>query len=91
MENINLKIVELKNLLNKKFGEGDNFYYGFEKGKKYFKIYLNMWGSKSVYAFIDFEGNIYKAASCSAPAKHIRGTLNNPLACCNKYSVQYLK
>jgi hypothetical protein len=41
-------------------------------GKKYYKIVQD---ESSVYGFVDGVGNIYKAASWNAPAKHIRGNI----------------
>jgi len=45
-------------------------------GKKYIKI-LRTRGQEMVHCFLDFDGNIYKAASWKAPAKGIRGNVNN--------------
>jgi hypothetical protein len=50
-------------------------------GRKYIKLVrerADASDSKSVYCFIDLAGNIYKAASWKAPAKHIRGTVFEP-------------
>ena len=52
----------------------------FKKGKKYIKITKvegsTRTNSGSVEAFINMlTGDIYKSASCSAPAKHARGNL----------------
>lgn len=47
----------------------------FKPGRKYIKIVDNSNGSASVYCFLDFDGNIFKAASWKAPAKHIRGSV----------------
>lgn len=44
-------------------------------GKKFIKIVVDSRGSRSVYAFLDMNGNIYKSASWKAPAKHIRGSI----------------
>ena len=47
--------------------------YTFESGRKYHKIIMNANGSRSVHAFVDKKtGEIYKAASFRAPAKHVR-------------------
>jgi hypothetical protein len=49
----------------------------FDKGRKYYKVIVeSMTHSKSVYCFIDFDGNIYKAAGYNAPAKGIRGNID---------------
>ena len=46
-----------------------------QPGSKYIKIVDTKYGSRSVYCFLDYQGNIYKSASWKAPAKHIRGTV----------------
>jgi hypothetical protein len=48
-----------------------------EEGRKYHKIVMECEnGSKSVHAFVEKKfGNVYKAASWKAPAKHIRFNL----------------
>ena len=47
-----------------------------ESGRKYHKIVMSANGSNSVHAFIEKKfGNVYKAASWKAPAKHIRFNL----------------
>lgn len=66
------------------------------EGKKYNKVITVRNGAAggSAYAFVDkVTGNIFKPASWSAPAKHERGNINdeNPVACCGKYGVSYLK
>ena len=44
-----------------------------EEGRKYFKIVMDAHGSHSVHAFVDRKtGEVYKAASFKAPAKHVR-------------------
>lgn len=44
-----------------------------ETGRKYHKIIMNANGSRSVSCFVDKKtGEIYKAASFRAPAKHVR-------------------
>ena len=65
-------------------------------GGRYYKICKSKDGASatSVYAFVDKNtGDLYKAASFAAPAKHIRGNIMNEsgLNACNKYSVQSLK
>jgi hypothetical protein len=46
-------------------------------GQKYIKIISTRpdGNQRSVYCFIDYAGNIYKAATWKAPAKHIRGSV----------------
>lgn len=52
--------------------------YSAEPGKKYIRI-VETWGtehpSRSVYCFLDMNGNIYKSATWKAPAKHVRGSV----------------
>ena len=51
---------------------------GIEVGKKFAKITRTSWGQKSVHCFVEIAtGNIYKAATWSAPAKGIRGNINS--------------
>lgn len=54
--------------------------YTAQPGSKYIKIVEsgNDGYSTSVYCFLDYEGNIYKAASWKIPAKHIRGSIFDP-------------
>jgi hypothetical protein len=69
---INMTIIEFVAALNLKF---NNI---FELGKpsaKYTRVINTSCGSRSVYCFIDADGNIYKAASWKAPAKGVRSTL----------------
>lgn len=58
-----------------------------EPGRKFFKLVtvdrpmsdsFKSSPSRSVYCFIDMVGNIYKAATWKAPAKHIRGSIFDP-------------
>jgi len=46
----------------------------FSTGRKYFKIisYGSVWG------FVDFDGNVLKAAGWRGPAKGIRGNITDP-------------
>lgn len=87
MEN---KVQNMVNLLNQKYGN-EKREYTFTEAKKYFKVWCTSWGSKSIYAFVDRDGNIFKPAGLNAPAKHVRGTVDDPLACCGEYSVNYLR
>jgi hypothetical protein len=51
------------------------------EGKKYIRVVVRYLedkiGSGSSYCFIDQEGNIYKSAGFSTPAKGIRGTIDS--------------
>ena len=52
--------------------------YTFTEGKRFDKVIVETWGSKSVHCFIDrSNGDLYKAASWNARAKHVRGNINN--------------
>ena len=45
-------------------------------GGKFYKVIKSDSGSRSVHCFVDKQnGDIYKAASWSAPAKHVRGNI----------------
>jgi hypothetical protein len=46
-----------------------------EIGRKYVRLVVSTPGSRSAYCFIDMKGNILKAASWKAPAKHSRGSV----------------
>lgn len=81
MENINELIEWLTNKFSKPFY--------FTKGSKYYKIITECGTSKSVYCFVDNEGNIYLPASWDRPAKHIRGNINQPDICCGRYGIKY--
>ena len=48
--------------------------FAIESGRKYDKVTVSN-PQKSVYCFVDREGNIYKAASWAAPAKGVRWKL----------------
>lgn len=70
--------------------------YNFTVGKRYYKVYTHIEGkSRSVYGFVDIAtGDLYRAASWSAPAIHIRGNIKEPDVyekSCTKYGVIYLK
>jgi len=52
--------------------------FGIEVGKKYARITKTSWGQKSVHCFVEMTtGDIYKAATFSAPAKGVRGNINS--------------
>lgn len=62
------------------------FSFSYTRGGKYYRIVEN---DGSAFAFVDFDGNIYKVATWKAPAKGIRGTLfDNPRI---KYGEQLYK
>lgn len=68
------------NECDKEFLEKFNKIYrvvGYERGIKFIRIVVTHpeGGQRSVYCFLDYQGNIYKAASWRSPAKHIRGSI----------------
>lgn len=68
--------------------------YDYSKGGKYIKVFSQYNGKdKSVFAFVDADGNIYKPAGWNAPAKGIRARIdeNPPLDGIQLYSSKYLK
>ena len=65
-------------------------------GKRYVKLIIkNKYGHESVYGFIDqTNGDILKAASWKAPAKHARGNIydeNTYSSAATTYGISYLK
>jgi hypothetical protein len=49
-----------------------------DPGRKYIKVFVynpKHPKSRSVYCFLDYQGNIYKAAGWRSPAKHVRGSV----------------
>lgn len=66
----------------------------YSKGRKYIKIVSNSQNHKSVWAFVDkTNGDILKAASWAAPAKHARGNIfdENPINYVGPYGPASLK
>jgi len=59
------------------------------EGKKFDKVIVETYGSKSVHCFIDrANGDLYKPASWNARAKHVRGNVNDakkPFLCGDFY------
>ena len=55
----------------------DPYKFCIESGRKYHKIVMETgYGNRSVHAFVDQKtGEVYKAASFKAPAKHVRYNL----------------
>ena len=76
---------KIENWLDKltKHFEEENPNYPFEVkyvaayGKTWIKILRVDPSSNSVFAFVDWDGNIYKPSSYKAPAKGIRATLDD--------------
>ena len=58
-------------------GRDSGYKFYIESGRKYHKIIMETGGnSRSVHAFVDKKtGEVYKAASFKAPAKHVRYNL----------------
>jgi len=85
--------------LNAKFPQVGIFdkCYVLKKGSKYTKIMTAAspeHSGNSAYAFIDNKsGDVFKAASWAAPAKHTRGNINDAsgLAACGRYGVTCLR
>lgn len=77
--------------INEKFGSGRKSF-NLTMGRKYAKVVESTGG---VYAFIEIEtGGIFKPAGWSAPAKHVRGNVNDAsggMDCSGPYSIQYLR
>lgn len=61
--------------LNEKFNSIGYTFLIERQGIKYTRIVQTAPGHRSVYCFVDAEGNIYKAAGWKAPAKGVRSTL----------------
>lgn len=72
-----------------------------DKGKRYVRIVNHKTSvstgeccGSSAYGFIDTtNGDILKSESWKSPAKHARGSIYdaNPIACCGRYSIAYLR
>jgi hypothetical protein len=63
-------------------GKGYAPTFSVEEGRKYLKIIMSTSGNRSAHAFIDRDGNVYKAANWKAPAKGIRyNLLTDPENC----------
>ena len=58
-------------------GKDSGYKFYIESGRKYHKLIMETGGnSRSVHAFVDQKtGEVYKAASFKAPAKHVRFNL----------------
>ena len=105
MTTTNEQILNYRNLIVSKYDDymkRNNFTeinacdFEISEGKKYFKIIKkNRVGtSASIHSFVNKEnGDIYKASSANAPAKHARGNIfnDNGASALNCYQVKYLK
>lgn len=47
----------------------------YEIGTKWVRVFLGDYHERVIHSFIDFSGNIYKAASSTIAAKGIRGSI----------------
>lgn len=74
--------IEIWNARAKENGHDESIYAPFhttleiDVARKYIKVYRKSNTSCSIFMFVDKEGNIYKPASSKAPAKGIRGHVN---------------
>lgn len=94
------KIQKFVDQLNEKFGgpqyEGDKapVVFSYMEGKKYFRI-VRQTNQRSVYCFVNQEGDILFANGWKAPAKGAsakRGHIDNPFDdCCYSNGVKYLR
>ncbi len=93
MENINQKTNNLVKWLNKKYGDNEKSF-TVKFGKKYFKVCDQINGEiRSVYCFIDSNGNILKPNSWNSAHKTPRGTVLNETnwdKVCYQYGVKYI-
>lgn len=94
MKTIEQFVKELNEKFPKQYDWSETFM--FTEGKKFFKICRTKDGytPSSAYGFVDKNtGDLYKAASYSIPAKHVRGNINDEsgLNACEQYSVIYLR
>lgn len=63
-------------------------------GARFIKLISVDPAQRSVYGFIEIAtGNIFKAASWAAPAKHVRGNIHSPdcMKACTPYGIVYLR
>ena len=52
--------------------------FGYDLNSKYIRVWYISGSQKSVWAFVDYDGNIYKPAGWKAPYKSVRGNIENP-------------
>jgi hypothetical protein len=69
------EFVTALNEKQKRPGESNHYFFEVEKKTKYDRVMISSHGSRSVYCFVDHDGNIFKAAGAKAPAKTVRSTL----------------
>ena len=77
--------------MDKNFPENIRDEFSYKKGRRYMKVIRG----GSVHCFVDRKnGNVLKAASWNAPAKHARGNIfesDNGLGCMREFGTVYLK
>lgn len=64
-----------------------------EPGRRYTRLYTVRKGHSHIYCFIDQNGDILKAASYKAPAKHARGNIfsDDAIKAVNWFGANYLR
>ena len=77
--------------LNESFGN-EKVTFTFERLKVRYRI-NRVDGQRSVYCFVNFDGNILFPASWKTPTRSqpIRGHIINDRSCCQRYSIKYLR
>lgn len=70
-----MTLAEFLDALNDKFIT--SYHFELVAGRKFTKVLQSpkLGTGRSVYAFVDADGNVYKAASYKAPAKGVRANL----------------
>ena len=94
-----MTIEEFVSELNQRFPKQSphEYMFMFTVGKRYYKVWHSRNGIEvaSIYAFVDVgTGDIYKPASCNAPAKHVRGNIHDDasrISACDKHGIKYLR
>jgi hypothetical protein len=75
-------LAALKDFQDKHYGEHYSCLkaptFTIERGSKYIRVVETRPSQRSVYCFLDYQGNIYKSESWKKPAKHIRGSIFHP-------------
>lgn len=94
------KFVDIITNFERKCNEADNSslppaYFSIEYGQKFARIVRHSYGgNRSAHCFVHIlSGDIYKSASWAAPAKHVRGNINDDMSGLNamsRYGARYL-
>jgi len=84
---------ECQEMVNKSYGTLSPPTLLVEQGKRYIKIVSSQPHTRSIYGFVDIAtGDVLKAASWQAPAKHVRGNVRkHASACAGPYGIVYLR